>query len=74
MDSLIKREQPDRSKINLHEEYEVRYWTQALKVTEEQLTQAVKEVVGIDRFAFDRSAAAVRKELGLMAEGQAPAD
>jgi hypothetical protein len=34
----------DRGKINLHEDYEVRYWTQTLGVSKEQLAQAVKEV------------------------------
>jgi len=26
-DSLANRVQPDRSKINMHEEHEVKYWT-----------------------------------------------
>ena len=44
MNETTRGRSQDRSKINLHEEYELRYWTQALAVTEEQLTQAVKEV------------------------------
>ena len=57
MDSLTKREQPDRSKINMHEPFEVKYWTHALKVTRGQLQKAVDKV--------GNSAATVRKELGL---------
>ena len=57
MDNLTKREQPDRSKINMHEAYEVKYWTHALGVSKEKLKQAVDKV--------GNSAAAVRKELAL---------
>lgn len=55
MDSLTKREQPDRSKINMHEAHEVKYWTHALGITREELQKAVDKV--------GNSAAAVRKEL-----------
>ena len=34
----------DRSRINIHEEYEVRHWTEALGVTREELEKAVSEV------------------------------
>ncbi|MCX7318826.1 MAG: DUF3606 domain-containing protein [Hyphomicrobiales bacterium] len=47
--------QPDRSKIAMHEEHEVRYWTKHLNVTKDQLQKAVDKV--------GNSAAAVRKEL-----------
>ena len=57
MDSLTKREQPDRSKINMHQPHEVKYWTRALGVTKEDLQKAVDKV--------GNSAATVRKELGL---------
>ena len=57
MDRLTKREQPDRSKINMHETWEVKYWTHALGVTREKLQQAVDKV--------GNSAAAVRKELSV---------
>ena len=30
MDSLTKKEQPDRSKIYMHQPYEVKHWTHAL--------------------------------------------
>lgn len=57
MDDLKKKTRQDRSKINMHEEYEVRYWTKHLKVTKEEL-QSVVEKVG-------NSAATVRKELAI---------
>ena len=58
MDNLTKRDQPDRSKINMHEDYEVKHWTKALGVTKEELQKTVDKV--------GNSAAAVRKELGLL--------
>ena len=54
-DSLTNRAQPDRSKINMHEAHEVKYWSHALGVTKEELQKAVDKV--------GNSAAAVRKEL-----------
>ena len=57
MDHLTKREQPDRSKINMHQPFEVKYWTHALGVSREELQKAVDKV--------GNSAATVRKELGL---------
>jgi hypothetical protein len=55
MDDLKKRGSQDRSKINMHEDYEVKYWTKELGVSKEQLQKAVDKV--------GNSAAAVRKEL-----------
>jgi hypothetical protein len=55
MDNLTKRVQPDRSKINMSEEFEVRYWMKALGVDHDTLQRAVDKV--------GNSAAAVRKEL-----------
>ncbi|WP_398467024.1 DUF3606 domain-containing protein [Tardiphaga sp.] len=55
MDDLSKKGQQDRSKINMHEEHEVRYWTKHLNVTKEELQYAVNKV--------GNSAAAVRKQL-----------
>lgn len=57
MDHLTKREQPDRSKINMHESFEVKYWTHQLGVSRERLQQVIDKV--------GNSAATVRKELGL---------
>jgi hypothetical protein len=56
MDNLTKRDQRDRSKINMHEDFEVKYWTRELGVTREQLQKTVDKV--------GNSAATVRKELG----------
>jgi hypothetical protein len=55
-DSKLRRAKPDRSLINMHPDYEVRYWTKHLGVTREQLQAAVDKV--------GNSAAAVRKQLG----------
>ena len=57
MVGLTRREQPDRSKINMHRPREVKYWTHAWKVSTEDLQKAIDKV--------GNSAAAVRKELGL---------
>ena len=60
MNNLTKKSQPDRSKINMHENHEVRCWTKELGVSREQLQNAVDKV--------GNSAAAVRKELGLLGQ------
>jgi len=51
---------PNRSRINLTED-EAKYWTRHLRVDREQLQKVVDKV--------GNSAAAVRKELGLMSAG-----
>lgn len=43
-DNLQKSGQQDRSRINVHEEHEVRYWTEALGVSREALEKAVAAV------------------------------
>jgi len=55
-DDLSNRGAQDRSRISMGEEHEVRYWTQALGVSREELQRAVDKV--------GNSADAVRKELG----------
>jgi uncharacterized protein DUF3606 len=55
MDDLKKRGPQDRSKINMQEDYEVKYWAKELGVSREELQKAVDKV--------GNSAAAVRKEL-----------
>ena len=40
-DNLEHRGQQDRSRINVHEKWEVDYWTRTLGVSEEQLIEAV---------------------------------
>jgi len=61
MDNLTKKSQPDRSRINLGEDFEVKYWTRHLGVSREDLEKAVEKV--------GNSAAAVRKELGVIGTG-----
>ena len=55
-DDLTKRGQPDRSKINMNEDDEVRHWSKHLGISKEELASVVEKV--------GNSAAAVRKELG----------
>ena len=52
---MLNRGEPDRSKINMSEDYEVQYWAKHLGVSKEKLAQVVEKV--------GNSAAAVRKEL-----------
>jgi hypothetical protein len=55
-DDKTKRGEPDRSRINIHEPYEVEYWTKKFGVSKERLTQAVQKV--------GPTVPAVQKELG----------
>ena len=55
-DDRTNRGQPDRSKINMNEDYEVKYWTRHFGVTREELQKIVDRV--------GNSAAAVAKEFG----------
>lgn len=57
MGRLTKSTQPDRSKINMHDPHEVKYWTRALSVSADTFQQAVDKV--------GNAAAAVRKQLGM---------
>lgn len=43
-DDLSQRGPQDRSRINVNELHELRYWTQEFGVTEDQLRAAVKAV------------------------------
>jgi hypothetical protein len=43
-DNLQKAGQQDRSRINVNEEWEVRYWTEALGVSRQELERAVAAV------------------------------
>ena len=45
-DDKTKRPQ-DASKVNVHEPYEVKYWTDKWKVTEQHLKDAVTKVGGM---------------------------
>lgn len=42
-DDRTKRGAQDRSRISLSEDYEVRYWTEALGVTRERLEELVRK-------------------------------
>jgi predicted RNA-binding protein YlqC (UPF0109 family) len=53
--NLAKRVIPDRSKITVTSENEIKYWIKHLRVTREDLERAVERV--------GNSAASVRKEL-----------
>ena len=55
-DDLTNRGQPDRSKINMSEDYEVKYWTRHFGTTPEELQKVVDRV--------GNSAKAVAKEFG----------
>lgn len=55
-DDLTKRRPQDSSKINIHEPYELNWWSHELGVSKPSIINAV-HVVGV-------SAAAVRKYLG----------
>ena len=57
MGDLTRRGLQDRSKINMQEAYEVKYWARELGVSREELQKAV-DTAG-------NSAAAVRKELAV---------
>ena len=54
-DDLNNRGAEDRSRISLQEDHEVRYWTEALKISKDELERVVGKV--------GNSAEAVRKEL-----------
>jgi len=56
LDDKTKRGQPDRSKINMTEDHQVKYWAKELGVTRSELQRVVDKV--------GNAAAAVRKELG----------
>jgi len=56
MDDKQNTGSPDRDRINLEEDYEVRYWMNHLGLTEAQLRSVVRDA--------GNSVAAVRKALG----------
>jgi hypothetical protein len=43
-DSTTNRGEPDRSRINVNQEHELRYWMASLDVTEDELRAAVRAV------------------------------
>ena len=52
-DDLTKKEPQDGNKINIHETWELAYWTKHFEVTKEQLIAAVK-VVGTSKLAVQK--------------------
>ena len=44
MDDKTKKGPQDRSRINIHERYELRYWSKKFGVTEDRLRAAVAKV------------------------------
>jgi Protein of unknown function (DUF3606) len=57
MSGLTRKEAADRSKINMQQPHEIRYWRRHLGVSREDLQKAIDKV--------GNAAASVRKELGL---------
>jgi hypothetical protein len=55
MSNLTRKFTPDRSKIEMHDAKQVKYWTRALDVTKAELLEAVDKV--------GNAAASVRSEL-----------
>ena len=43
-DNLEERGPRDRSRVNVHEPHELRYWTEQLGVSPEELTDAVAQI------------------------------
>ena len=54
-DDLTRRQPQDASRINLHEDWEVQYWTQKFGVSADRLKRAVMKV--------GNSAVAVEREI-----------
>nr|WP_202882077.1 DUF3606 domain-containing protein [Methylobacterium mesophilicum] len=44
MDNLRRREPEDKSKINVHEDWELEYWARRFGVTKERIKDAVRQV------------------------------
>jgi hypothetical protein len=61
-----KLTQPDRSKIHMHHQLEVKFWTHALGVSKQELQKAVDKV--------GNAAATVRKELALIEAKAKPSE
>jgi hypothetical protein len=60
-DGFSKRGEPDRSRISLDEEYEVRYWTERFDVSKSELKAAV---AAVGRNASEVLSYLIQKEAG----------
>jgi hypothetical protein len=60
MADVVKKVAPDRSKILMNRDDEVKYWTKHLGIGRDELQRIVDKV--------GPSAAAIRKELGMQSE------
>ena len=65
-DNTAQRGPADRSRINMSQDHEVRYWTQALGVSEDELRRAVGTV--------GSSADKVREHLGKSGGNKGPSN
>ena len=63
MADVVKKAAPDRSKILMDRDDEVKYWTKHLGISRDELQRMVDKV--------GPSAAAIRKELGMRSESSA---
>ena len=61
---VTRKPTPDRSKIKMDDDTEVKYWTRHLGVTREQLGRAIEKV--------GNAAATVRKELEALSPSKEP--
>lgn len=57
MDDLNNRGPQNRARISLTEEHEVRYWTRALHVSEDELRELVKQAGHSEQAVRDKLAA-----------------
>jgi hypothetical protein len=60
MDDKTKRGPQDAARINVHEDYEVRYWTEKFGCTKEELQAAVNKV-GVSAAAVEKALKGVGK-------------
>jgi hypothetical protein len=67
-DDLKNRGAQDRARVNIHEEHEVRYWSEKWGVTKEQLAAAVASV-GVSADAVARQLGKAPPTIGQVPDG-----